>query len=728
MSASPNPELEVVAAETAAPVALSRAARDRRGVARPLSILEGSSFCICDEFGDIGSFEPSGFFDDDVRFLSKLLLTINGERPLLLESRKVDYFSAAFYLRNPVGKGLAQDTLLIARERFIGAGIEEQIVVRNETPERATLELGLEFGADFADIFTVKSRDFALGRPEQAKPLPEPARPDFEPRRNQLVFRDLSQEGARSITQVVLSRPGAVDGGVVRYEIELEPRSEWRLTVNVHPSTLNAESRAGLAWPRQIEQRFGDELARVRESLAAWHLRVPQLSASRSPLQSVFERSVADLAALRLRDGSLSNLPAAGLPWFMTLFGRDTIVTCLQTLILGPELARTALRVLAELQADRDDPSIDAEPGKIVHEVRRGKAARAWFPRYYGSIDATPLYLVLLSELWRWTGDMMLIRELREPAMRALEWIDRYGDRDGDGFVEYERRTVRGLANQSWKDSFDSIRFADGGFAHTPIAPCEVQGYVYDAKRRMAELARQVWRDRALAERLEREAEELRARFDQAFWVPTHGGYYALALDGDKRPVDSMCSNFGHLLWSGIVPPERVEAVTDTLMREGLWSGWGIRTMSAEDAAYNPLSYHNGSVWPHDNSLIAWGFARYGRWPEVQLVARRMFEAAVQFDFQLPEVFAGFRRTETPFPIPYPTPGKPQAWASGTPVLLLQLMLGLQPEPAREALTTVAPRELPSWLGDLSLLGVRAFGRSWDVFVEDGAVRVEQVE
>jgi glycogen debranching enzyme len=731
MAALPNRaeyERETAERVAPAPAPLSVVETDRRVAARPLTILEGSSFCICDEFGDIGSFESSGFFDDDVRFLSKLRLTVNGERPLLLESRKVDYFSAAFYLRNPVACGLTQDTLLIARERSVGAGMEEQIVVRNETPKRTTLELALEVGADFADIFTVKARDFALGRPEQAKPLPDPARPEFEHERNRFVFRDPSDEDRRSTTQVVLSRVGNVEGEIVRYQIELEPHSEWRLTISVHPSTLDAESEAGLAWPRQIEQRFGDELARVRESLAAWQLRAPQLRASRQPLQRVFEQSMADLAALRLREGSLSNLPAAGMPWFMTLFGRDTIITCLQTLMLGPELARTALRVLAELQADRYDPSIDAEPGKIVHELRQGKAASVWFPRYYGSLDATPLYLVLLSETWRWTGDLMLVRDLREPALRALEWIDRYGDRDGDGFVEYERRTARGLANQSWKDSADSQRFADGRLARTPIAPCEVQGYVYDAKRRTAELAREVWRDRALAERLDREAETLRTRFDEAFWIPKRGGYYALALDGDKQPVDSLCSNIGHLLWSGIVPPERIAAVVDRLLGDGLWSGWGIRTMSTEDIAYNPLSYHNGSVWPHDNSLIAWGLARSACWPELQRVARDLLEAAVQFDYQLPEVFAGFRRWETPFPIPYPTPGKPQAWAAAAPVLLLQLLLGLQPDPRREVLTTVAPTELPSWLGEISLLGVRAFGRGWDVYLEDGAVRVEAAE
>ena len=244
----------------------------------------------------------------------------------------------------------------------------------------------------------------------------------------------------------------------------------------------------------------------------------------------------------------------------MTVFGRDTLITCLQTLLFGPELAQNALHVLAELQATEDDPEADAEPGKIVHEVRHGKGAEAWFPRYYGTVDATPLYLILLSEVWRWTDDAGLVRDLRGPAMRALEWIDRYGDRDGDGFVEYQRRSTRGLVNQSWKDSGDSQLFQDGRLATTPIAPCEVQGYVYDAKLRLAELAREVWRERELADRLEREAEELRRRFDEAFWCEARGGYYALALDGDKQRVDSLTSNIGHLLWSGIVPPERVDA------------------------------------------------------------------------------------------------------------------------------------------------------------------------
>jgi glycogen debranching enzyme len=421
----------------------------------------------------------------------------------------------------------------------------------------------------------------------------------------------------------------------------------------------------------------------------------------------------------------LGSLPAAGMPWFMTVFGRDTIITCLQTLLFGPDLARTALDVLASLQAKDDNPAIDAEPGKIVHEIRTGKAAKHWFAAYYGTVDATPLYLVLLSEVWRWTGDAPLVRRLREPAMLALRWIDEWGDRDGDGFVEYVKRSPNGLDNHSWKDSGDSQLFSDGRMAEPPIAPAEVQGYVYDAKQRMAELARAVWRDRALADRLEHDANELRDRFNDAFWVDARGGYFALALDRDKNKVDSVTSNMGHLLWSGIVKPDRVDGVVDALMSDPLWSGWGVRTMSQEDAGYNPLSYHNGTVWPHDNSLIASGLARYNRWPEAQRIVQRMLNAARHFGYQLPEVFAGLRREETSFPIAYPTAARPQAWAAGAPVLLLQTLLGLQPDPRRHALMTVAPQELPSWAQWLRLQGVRAFDGTWDVRLEDGRVRVE---
>jgi glycogen debranching enzyme len=687
-----------------------------------LTILEGSKFCICDERGDIDG-ETQGLFAEDTRFLSLLRLTVNGAKPLLLSSGVVEYFSAAFYLRNPPAGGLPQDTISITRHRFVGEGMQDVIVVQNQGMNALSFELALELGTDFADILTVKEHDFALGDPARARPLPPAVDGRYESQDNQFVLREPNGSGA-ACTQVILSHRGEVDGSTMTYRLELAPRQAWELRVDIVAS-IDGDSVA----PTMAQRRFGEEMTRVRESLAAWQLRVPQIRSDWDDLARTFLKSVSDLASLRMRGGGRAGrLPAAGMPWFMTVFGRDTIITCLQTLLFGPELARTALDVLAELQAGADDPEIDAEPGKIVHELRTGKAARNWFHTYYGTVDATPLYLVLLSEVWRWTDDSELVRTFKETALRALAWIDEYGDRDGDGFVEYERRTPRGLENQSWKDSGDSQRFHDGTLAHAPIAPCEVQGYVYDAKLRMAELAREIWRDRPLAEKLERDAEELRRAFNERFWSDDRGGYYVLALDGEKRQVDSLCSNVGHLLWSGIVPTERVDAVVDALMGEPLWSGWGVRTMSTGDAGYNPLSYHNGTVWPHDNSLIAQGLARHARWPETQRIVRRMMGAAAHFDYQLPEVFAGLPRAETPFPIAYPTAARPQAWAAGTPVLLLQVLLGLEPDRRRHQLATHAPEELPSWAGrSLRLSGIRAFERQWDVRVDRGQVTVEEV-
>jgi glycogen debranching enzyme len=686
-----------------------------------LRILDGSTFCISNEIGDLVD-TTHGLFANDTRFLSSLELTIDGKRPLLLSSGTVDYFSAAFFLRNPRTEKLPLDAVSIKRERFMGEGMQEHIVLENQTAEPLELQLGIELGADFADIISVKQWDFSLGDPSHAQPLPEPVTPQLDDAHNQFVLTDREGFGR---TQVILSRRGAIHGRGVAYDVLLQPRERWELRIDVVVGSPDKSESA----PPAAERHFGDERARVQESLDAWQLRVPQIRAGWDILHHAFGQSVNDLAALRMRagnDGGLGQLPGAGIPWFMTVFGRDTLITCLQTLMFGPELARSSLRELAALQAVDDDPSRDAEPGKIVHEVRRGKCAAKWFDRYYGSVDATPLFLVLLSEVWRWTDDTAFAHELREPALRALRWIDEFGDRDGDGFVEYERRNPRGLANQSWKDSGDSQRFRDGRFAKAPIAPCEAQGYVYDAKRRTAELAREVWRDGDLADRLEREADELRKRFDEAFWVDGPAGYYARALDGEKQRVDSLCSNIGHLLWSGIVPPHRVEPVTDRLMGDELWSGWGVRTMSTAEAAYNPLSYHNGTVWPHDNSLCAWGLARHARWPEAHRIVRALFDAAGSFGYQLPEVFSGLARAQTPFPVAYPTAARPQAWAAGAPVLLLQLLLGIQPDRRRQRLESVAPLELPSWTRNVRLSGVRAFGRAWNIRLEDGSVRLEE--
>ncbi|MDX6562688.1 MAG: hypothetical protein QOD65_2502 [Gaiellales bacterium] len=682
-----------------------------------VTILDGSTFCICADEGAI--LEGShGFYADDTRFLSRLVVTIDGVRPLPLSTGKVEYFAAAFFLRNPPARELLQDEILIRCERFVTDDLQEHMVVTNLGGDPVTLALAVELEADFADILSIKQHDFALGDPARAGALP-PAVPLTAGAKPTIAH--LRDPAGTLVTDVRSSRAAQVTASALCFTVELAPHAEWDVRLSFRPQT--GRVRPGRT-PRA--RHFGEQRDRIRRSLEAWNLHVPQLSASWGALEQAYARSVADLAALRMRgsDG-IGLLPAAGMPWFMTVFGRDTIITCLQTLVFGPELAHTALRALADLQSSHDDPAIDAEPGKIIHELRRGRAAEVWFPRYYGTVDATPLFLVLLSETWRWTRDEALVLAL-EPALRqALRWIDESGDLDRDGFVEFSRRSDHGLEVQSWKDSPDSQRFADGRIAKGPIAASEVQGYVYDAKLRTAELARAVLGDAQLAERLEREAGELRERFDRAFWVERHGGFYALALDGEKQQVDSRCSNMGHLLWSGIVPAARVADVARTLMDEPLWSGWGVRTMSAADEAYRPLAYHRGTVWPHDNSLIAHGLALRGEHAASLQILSSMLEAARFFEGGLPEVFAGLARRDTPFPVVYPTASRPQAWAAGAPVLLLRVLLGLEPHPHERTLTVRSDR-LPAWVGDLTLAGVPAFGKRFDVRVRAGRAEISE--
>ena len=679
-----------------------------------LTILEGTTFCICDDRGDIAA-ETSGFFAHDTRFLSKLVLRVGGSEPLLLSSGRVEHFQAAFYLRNGTADGLPKDAISIARERFVGSGMQERITLRNESPEPLDIAVALEAEADFADIISVKLHDFSLGDPELAQPLPPPAPATYDEGKQQVSIVDPRGDIG---TRLVFSKGGRLEGNAMSYSLTLDPHEAWDLRVDIRP-WLDEELES--------VELLDEERETVGDAVSAWTLRVPRARGGWEGLRRAFDRSIADLAALRMRTGeSRRPLFAAGMPWFMTVFGRDTAITSLQTLLLGPEIAVGALDALTELQAKEVDPTIDAEPGKIVHETRRGRCAEFWFPRYYGSIDSTPLYLVLLAETWRWTDDASFAQRMREPALLALEWIDRYGDRDGDGFVEYSRMVDSGLANQSWKDSGDSQRFQDGSFAEAPIAAVEVQGYVYDAKRGLAEVAREVWRDKGLADRLEREADELQARFDEAFWVEERGGFYALALDGEKRPVDARSSNMGHLLWSGIVPEVRVSPVVDQLLSKELWSGWGIRTMASDAAAYNPISYHNGTVWPHDTSLAAWGLARHGYTAEARRIARALIEAAGHFDWSLPEVFAGYARDDTPFPIAYPTAARPQAWAAGTPILLVRVLLGIEPDRERQRLISTVDDELPSWLDGLRLEGVRAYGRTWSIAVERGRVTISE--
>jgi glycogen debranching enzyme len=678
------------------------------------TVLEGSTFCVCDERGDVdGTPRAAGFFASDTRFLSRSVLTIQGARPEPLSQAQPVPHVASFVLRNAVVDGIGPNELSVERERFVARGMEERIAVVNHSRGRLEFEVKLEFAADFADIFAVKSADPGFAEFEGASVDAVGRPPEVEG--NTLLFTD---DDFPARLRVHLSQPYTVADGSIRFAVQLEPRARWEVSLALEP-LLNGDTPLGTA---DFRRRLESERERADDSLAAWQKAAPRLESTWNDLSRTWERSLADLAALRIEDDDfdVGALPAAGTPWFMTVFGRDTLITCLQTLVLGPELATSALLELAATQADEDDAERDAQPGKIIHEMRRGKAARAWTDRYYGTVDATPLFLILLSELWRWTGDASLPLKLEQNARRALEWIDGAGDTDSDGFVEYLRRAKRGIRHQSWKDSDASMVFRNGAYAEPPIASAEVQGYVYDAKLRIAELARTVWDDEPFAARLEADAATLRQRFNDQFWVED-GGYYALGLDRDKRPIDAVGSNMGHLLWSGIVPAERVDLVADALMGDGLWSGWGVRTLSANETDYNPLVYHNGTVWPHDNSLAAAGLARVGKSRECEQILSRMVEAAMHFDYRLPEVFAGFPRHAGVPPVIYPTASSPQAWAAGTPVLLLQLLLGLEPDREAEVLRSNA-HGLPDWAEGLVLSNIHAYGRLWTARVEQGSV------
>jgi glycogen debranching enzyme len=632
-----------------------------------ISILDGSTFLVSDLRGDIDASpdQAHGFFFRDTRFLSQWRLTANGSPLEVLSTDENQYFMAQFFLVPPTGTVNENPTVSVIRKRSIGDGFHEDVTVINHGGEPLEFELRLDAGSDFADLFEVKD---ALAKKGETSARVES---------DTLVLAYRRDDFLRE-TRIRASRESDLDERGLSFRLSIEPHSEWNTCIFVQPVTTSAKA---------IKYRHDDDEAKpnIGMSLAEFLANAPQLETDWDPLEHVYERSLIDLAALRFETTLFPKqpMPAAGLPWFMTVFGRDSLLTSFQALPFVPELAETTLRVLARYQATEVDDFRDAEPGKILHEIRFGELThfdeRPHSP-YYGTADATPLFLVLLDELERWTGNTELVRELEPAARAALEWIGRWGDRDGDGFVEYERRnTETGLENQCWKDSWDSIRFSDGTVAQGPIATCEIQGYVYDAKVRTARLAREIWRDEKLADRLEHEAEELKRRFNEDFWLEGRG-FYALALDGDKRPVDSLTSNVGHLLWSGIVPDDRAELLAEHLLGDALFSGWGVRTMAEGEGGYNPIRYHNGTVWPHDNSLIAHGLARYGFRQEAARVALATLEAAAFFRYRLPEVFAGYRRGRTSFPVEYPTASSPQAWATGTPLLLLRVLLGLEPE------------------------------------------------
>ena len=664
-----------------------------------IQVLDGSTFMVSDARGDVRDGSVAGLYHEDTRHLNRFELTVGGKALTLLTSDDVDYYSAAFFMTNPELDGLQPKSLTVQRHRFVGDGLRETITVRNHTSEQVEVEVRLACGADFADLFEVKLAEFVKTGTAETH---------HEPDRGHLHFA-YEHEHFKAATQITSSDARA-DGDDLVWDVRIEPRGVWHTGVIV-ALTLDEQDKA------PTHEDFGEPERQATKVLQKWQHETPQVTSGFDVVWHVMERSVTDLASLRLQacvKGNEYSLPAAGLPWFMAIFGRDTLISSYQSLWVGPELARGALEALAGFQGTEMNDFKDEEPGKILHEIRFGEltaiGAKPHRP-YYGSADSTPLWLILLHEHWRWTGDDGAAKQLKENALRALEWIDRYGDLDGDGFIEYETRSKQGLRTQCWKDSWNGLQFADGTVPDVPIAPCEVQGYAYDAKVRTAELAETVWGDAELASRLRKEAEELCARFNDAFWIEERGGYYAVGLDRDKRQIDSITSNIGHLLWSGIVPEDRAKKLVDQLFSDGMWSGWGVRTMSWDDHGYNPIGYHVGTVWPHDNSLIAAGLARYGFREEANRIAAALLEAAEYTEWRLPEVFAGYSRDEAPFPVRYPTASSPQAWATAAPFLWFRLALGLD---VRDGEAVIDPL-LPESFGEMGLKGIHAAGSLWEV-------------
>jgi len=706
----------------------------------------GNLFLLTDPFGDIHPDSRGlGLYDLDTRVLSCAVLRINGVRPTLLRAQSAANHISTIQLtnpelrRDPAIKSNKQDALAlraisVMRRRWIAGGLAERIEVTNYSATTQRIELDLQLDVDDADIFEVRGRV----RDRRGTFRPTEASPDS------LVFayegldgllrRTLVSFSSAEVTPVDSDDVTAGEGSVrLHWALDIDPGARagirWEVATDLRP--IPGAAKAAEETPTRLARSVaggvdggeGADRPQIAEPSVAeeeyghWHERCARIRSDGELLDLAIRRSIADLRLLR-NDGPMrgEHYVAAGVPWFATLFGRDSIITSLQILPFMPDVARETLRVLADWQATEDDPERDMEPGKILHELRVGELARTGeLPHrpYYGSIDATPLWLILLDETYRWTGDLELVRSLWPNALAALEWIDRFGDRDGDGFVEYERRTPAGLLNQGWKDSGDSIRHRNGAIATAPIALVEIQGYVYDAKRRLSSLAGRLG-EHELAARLDKDATELQRRFEAAFWMEDVG-FYAIALDRNKHQVGTISSNPGHCLWSGIVPPERVNKVVDRLLDPTMDCGWGIRTYASGQPGYNPVGYHTGSVWPHDNALIAAGMKRAGRHDAADRIASRIFEAAQHSpDFRLPELFCGFDRGLADVPVPYPVACSPQAWSAATALSLLQTMLGMRADAARDVLELDRPH-LPSWLGKVTVHELQVGERTVDL-------------
>jgi len=659
-----------------------------------LVVTSGAVFVVSGLNGDIlprnihGT--PQGLYAYDTRFLSKLQISLDGKEIMPVGSSTLNHAYASFYAISRTRGNAKPATISIIRDRFVSHGCHEDISLINHTSNIKKMRLEINFDADFADVFEVR-----LGTVSKA------GKTTIEPRENQHLCLVYHRGDYHRETWIRFSKEPLISEKSAIFEIFLEPKGTWKICVTILPVVDGSPPEVPCI-QESLGSPFGSynpkshkvaDIDMEAKTTAGTLQDIPILETNHIALKQAYDQAVNDLQALLIHQGNGNYILAAGIPWFVAIFGRDSIISAIQTKLLGTDLMVGTVHTLASLQAVNYDPFRDAEPGKMPHEVRKGELSyfeEVPHTRYYGSVDATPLFLRLLWETYQWTGDKNILNRFLPPAEAALEWINRWGDFDNDGFVEYHRKSRKGLKNQGWKDSFDSISFEDGTLAEGSIALAEVQGYVYDAKIKMAEIYR-ILGNPDKAQALESEAKKLRRQFNEVFWMPDKG-YYAIALDGKKRQVNSISSNPGHCLWSGIVDEEKAPLVVSRLMAPDMFSGWGVRTLSSEMARYNPLSYHNGSIWPHDNSIIAAGLHRYGFVKEAHQLIYAMLDASSYFPLhRLPELFSGYPRRERSFPVPYPTANSPQAWASGAIIYFLEILLGVTP--AGDRLLLEAPRE-----------------------------------